>query len=144
VNIVDSENTQKLSNEYVISVGDIVEGEVTNITKFGAFVRIKEGYEGLVHISEISNEFVTDISKYVNVGDKISVRILAASEKNKLELSIKKAKQQEKDPVLFLKKKTKNSVFEEMMVSFLKRSEEKQIDLRRNLKNKQGITKKRK
>jgi len=106
---VDSENTQKLSNEYVISVGDIVEGEVTNITKFGAFVRIKEGYEGLVHISEISNEFVTDISKYVNVGDKISVRILAASEKNKLELSIKKAKQQEKDPVLFLKNLRKKS-----------------------------------
>ena len=136
------ETTQETTQE--TKLGDIVEGEVTNVTKFGAFVRIREGLEGLVHISEIANEFVTDISKFVNVGDKVQVKILAMNEKNKLELSVKKAKVTEKEPALFIRKKTKNTAFEDKLTMFLKRSEEKQIDIRRNLKNKQGISKKRK
>lgn len=124
-------------------IGQIVDGEVTHITSFGAFVRLKNAEEGLVHISEIANEYVTDITKFLTVGDKIKVKVLNRNEKNKLELSVKKAKDMDPEPALFIHRKSKNSDFEDKLTNFLKRSEEKQIDLRRNLKNKQGISKKR-
>jgi S1 RNA binding domain protein len=125
-------------------IGTVVEGEITHITTFGAFVRLPDGEEGLVHISEIANEYVTDISKFVNVADKVTVKVMARNQKNKLELSMKRAKEDfEEDPGLFMAKKTKNAAFEDRITSFLKKSEEKQIDIRRNLKSKQGITKKR-
>jgi len=124
--------------------GKVVDGDVTNVTNFGAFVRLGNGEEGLVHISEIANEFVQDINQFVAVGDKVKVKVLGTNSKGKLELSIKQTKEKEAEPALFIHKKTKNSGFEDKISSFLKRSEEKQIDIRRNLKNKQGISKKRK
>jgi len=125
-----------------LKVGDIVEGEVTNITKFGAFIKLNDKFEGLCHISEIANEFVSDIGEFINVGDVIPVKVLNTTKKDKLELSVKKAKAKEA-PAMFLKKKTKDTGFEDKLTGFLKKSEEKQIDIRRNLKSKQGITKKR-
>tara|TARA_B100000427_G_scaffold139153_1_gene115718 strand:+ start:9191 stop:9625 length:435 start_codon:yes stop_codon:yes gene_type:complete len=127
-------------------IGQTVEGSVTNITNFGAFVSIEGREEGLVHISEIANEFITDISEFVSVGDKVKVKVLARNQKKKLELSIKQAdgvaatppprKVEKKEPG-----KHKNFDFEDKLSSFLKRSEERQIDIRRNLKNKQGLSK---
>ena len=75
---------------------------------------------------------------------KVKVKVLAKNDKNQLELSIKQSEAKPEKEVLFLKKKSKDSDFEDKLTSFLKRSEEKQIDIRRNLKSKQGITKKRK
>lgn len=125
-------------------IGTVVEGDVTHITTFGAFVKLPDGEEGLVHISEIANEYVTDITKFVAVGDKVSVKVMARNQKNKLELSMKRAKEDfEEDAGLFVPKKSKNAAFEDRISLFLKKSEEKQIDIRRNLKSKQGITKKR-
>lgn len=125
-------------------IGQIIDGDVTNVTRFGAFVRIKEGQEGLVHISEVANEFITDINAYVKSGDKVKVKVLSRNDKGQLELSIKRTKEKEQKPGLFINSRTKDNSFEEKITSFLKRSEEKQIDIRRNLKNKQGIAKKRK
>lgn len=124
-------------------IGAILDGEVTHITAFGAFVRLSTGDEGLVHISEIANEYVTDINQFVKVGDTVKVKVLAKNAKNKLELSMRKTKDED-EPQLFLQKKTKNSIFEDRLSSFLKKSEEKQIDIRRNLKTKHGVTKKKK
>ena len=126
------------------AIGKVVEGSVTNVTNFGAFVRLSFGEEGLVHISEIANEFVSDINQFVKIGDKVSVRVMTRNERGKLELSIRKAAEQEPKPALFIKRKTKDNDFESKISSFLKKSEEKQIDIRRNLKNKQGVSKKRK
>tara|TARA_B100000427_G_scaffold95777_2_gene78925 strand:+ start:7145 stop:7579 length:435 start_codon:yes stop_codon:yes gene_type:complete len=127
-------------------IGKTVEGSITNITNFGAFVSIEGSEEGLVHISEIANEFITDISEFVSVGDKVKVKVLARNQKKKLELSIKKAegvaeKPAPKKPEKKEKSKQKNFDFEDKLNSFLKRSEERQIDIRRNLKNKQGLSK---
>ncbi len=127
-------------------IGKTVEGSITNITNFGAFVSIEGSEEGLVHISEIANEFITDISEFVSVGDKVKVKVLARNQKKKLELSIKKAEGVAEKPALTKpeKKETskqKNFDFEDKLNSFLKRSEERQIDIRRNLKNKQGLSK---
>lgn len=126
-------------------VGKVVEGEITNVKNFGAFVRLSNGEEGLVHISEIAYEFVKDITQFVTPGDKIQVKVLARNpQNNKLELSIKRTQPEpEINPKSFQKYQSRNDVFEDQVTQFLKRSEEKQIDIRRNLKNKQGIGKKR-
>lgn len=121
--------------------GSIIEGDVTNITKFGVFVKLPNGVEGLVHISEIADEFVTDIKQYVTAGQHIQVKVLGKNADKKYDLSIKKTKEKEPSPPI---KKGKGEDFEKKIGSFLKKSEEKQIDIRRNLKYKQGIVKKKK
>ena len=126
-------------------IGQVVDGEITHIAAFGAFVKMTNGEEGLVHISEIANEFVTDITKFVAVGDKVQVKIMARNAKGKLELSVKRTVEVvAPEPTMFVNEKSKNGAFEERMTSFLKKSEEKQIDIRRNMKHKQGVVKKRK
>jgi small subunit ribosomal protein S1 len=70
-----------------LKVGDVVEGVVTGVIDFGAFVNV-DGIEGLVHISEISWERVEDPRKYIKVGEKIKAKIIAI-DKDRLSLSIK-------------------------------------------------------
>jgi general stress protein 13 len=70
--------------------GEIVTGLVTGIEPYGAFVHLDEYYNGLIHISEVSNEYVNDIKNYVNIGEKINVKILDVNdETNQAKLSIK-------------------------------------------------------
>lgn len=69
---------------------DIVEGIVTRIKKYGAFLSFENGYVGLLHISEISSNFVNNISSYFSLGDKIKVTIKQIDKENKfLFVSIK-------------------------------------------------------
>ncbi len=69
---------------------DIVTGCVTGIEKYGIFVSLDNYYSGLIHISEISDNFVRNINDYVNIGETIRVKILAIDEDNHhLKLSIK-------------------------------------------------------
>lgn len=71
-------------------VGDIVKGEVVNILDFGAFVRLEEGVEGLIHVSQISTEHVNKPSDVLKVGDIVNVKILSIDEnENRISLSIK-------------------------------------------------------
>lgn len=71
-------------------VEDIIETKVTGITEYGIFVSIDENYSGLIHISEISNDFVSDINDYVKMEEIIYCQILEIEEKNKhMKLSIK-------------------------------------------------------
>ena len=73
-------------------VGDLVDAEITKLTDFGAFARLGGLIEGLIHISELSNENVRDISDIVNSGDKVKVRILSIEfERRRLGLSLKGA-----------------------------------------------------
>ena len=66
-----------------LAVGAIVEGKVTGITKFGAFVALPEGKSGLVHISEVCSIFIKLPSEVVSVGDVVKVRVLEVDEKRK-------------------------------------------------------------
>ncbi len=79
-----------------LEVGKVVEGVVTGITKFGAFVDIGDGKTGLVHISEISHQYVNDISEHLQNGQTVKVKILGETENGKLNLSIRKAVEQER------------------------------------------------
>ena len=76
-------------------VGSILEGKVTTITKFGAFVALEGGRSGLVHISEIANTFVNDVHDFLQEGQTVKVLVLS-TENGKINLSIKKTQPQER------------------------------------------------
>lgn len=74
-----------------LEVGQIYEGKVTGITKFGAFVSFEGGQTGMVHISEVAPTFVNEIKDFVTEGQMVKVKVLAISEEGKISLSMKKA-----------------------------------------------------
>jgi S1 RNA binding domain protein len=74
-----------------LEIGKITEGKVTGITKFGAFVELEPGTSGMVHISEVANRFISDISEVLTVGQTVSVKIISVSDDGKIALSVKKA-----------------------------------------------------
>lgn len=72
------------------NLGDIIEVTVTGIENYGIFVSVNDEYTGLIHISEIDNNFVKDINDYVKIGEKIYANIIGIDDDNKhLNLSIK-------------------------------------------------------
>ena len=81
-----------------LEIGAIYEGKVTGITKFGAFVQLPGGKSGMVHISEIANNYVDDISKFLKDGQQVQVKLIGIDQANRINLSIKKALPQEERP----------------------------------------------
>ncbi|RPF55757.1 30S ribosomal protein S1 [Aquisalibacillus elongatus] len=82
-----------------LSAGDVVEGEVKRLVNFGAFVEVKPGVEGLVHISQISKEHIGNPQEVLEIGQKVNVKVLDLNESEKrISLSIKEA-QEEQDNV---------------------------------------------
>lgn len=73
-------------------VGAVLEGKVSGVTKFGAFVNLPGGKSGLVHISEIANTFVSDVAQYVSVGQTVKVKVIGING-DKINLSIKRAEE---------------------------------------------------
>ncbi len=76
-----------------LTVGSILEGKVTGITKFGAFVSLPEGRSGLVHISEIAYTYVSEVSDHLSVGQEVRVKVVSVDENGRINLSIKKAQE---------------------------------------------------
>ena len=74
-----------------LEVGSIQEGKVTGITKFGAFVELPCGVTGMVHISEVSSSFVSEIRDHLSEGQTVKVKVLSVGDDGKVALSIKKA-----------------------------------------------------
>ena len=72
-----------------INVGDLITGTVTGIEVYGIFLSFENGESGLVHISEISDDFVKDVNDYAKVGDVITVKVLSISDSNHYKLSLK-------------------------------------------------------
>lgn len=72
-------------------VGSIVEGKVSGITKFGAFVTLPEEKSGLVHISEIAYSYVNDVHDHLSEGDMVKVKVIGIDDAGRINLSIKKA-----------------------------------------------------
>ena len=78
-----------MANE--IEVGAILEGKVTGITKFGAFVSLPGSKSGLVHISEIAYSYVSDVNDHLSEGQDVKVKVINIDENNRINLSIKQA-----------------------------------------------------
>jgi len=140
-------------------VGSILEGKVTSIMKFGAFVSLGGGKSGLVHISEIANTYVNDVHDYLQEGQEVKVKVLSM-EKGKINLSIKKALPPEprtaqgggRPPVQRPAPRTPRFArsspqtlppsgdlsFEDKLKQFMTASEGKMADLNRNIDGKRG------
>lgn len=81
-----------------IEVGAILDGTVSSIAKFGAFVKLPERRSGLVHISEIASAYVADVNEYLHVGQEVKVKVLAITPEGKINLSIKRAAEPAETP----------------------------------------------
>ncbi len=83
------------------NVGDIIDGTVTKLVNFGAFVRVRDGLEGLIHISELSNQRVAHPGDVVHEGQALKLRIISLdSERHRLGLSLKQAEDAPARPVV--------------------------------------------
>jgi S1 RNA binding domain protein len=166
-------------------IGSITEGTVVEIAKFGAFVKMAGGKTGLVHISEISDKYVQEVSDYVTVGASVLVKIISIDEKKRIQLSIKavgkedeekfarsnaeKAAErklpptrppaqrdapppyQHSEPPRFSQPQQpqqprhhfiEEDSFERKLKSFMRQSEDRQVDVKRSLESKRGDKKK--
>ena len=139
----------------MLEVGAIVEGKVTGLTAFGAFVSLPDGKSGMVHISEVSTSFVKDIKDFLKEGQDVKVKVVGISEEGKISLSIRKAEPQKEKPAREQKdgapqrprrndrprnanvwqgqpSKKEATSFEDMMAQFKQVSDEKMSDLKRS------------
>lgn len=123
-------------------VGQIIEGTVTGVKPFGAFVSLDGTTQGLVHISHITHGYLADINEAIKVGDQVKVKILSIdSEKGKISLSIKEtqekprnnARPQSRPQSRPQKKETPPEDFESLMKDFLKFSNDRQSDINKRL-----------
>ena len=155
-------------------VGLVTEGSVVEIAKFGAFIKLMGGKTGLVHISEISDKFVQEVSDYVTIGARVIVKIISIDDKNRLQLSMKAVKpeelekfqqehqvrEQEEEPPQREQEPPKSfasapppprprqdkqpDTFEKKLKSFMRQSEDRLVDVKRNIESKRGSRKRKK
>jgi S1 RNA binding domain protein len=118
-----------------IEVGSIVEGRVTGITNFGAFVELADGKTGLVHISEVADAYVKDINDYLKQNDRIRVKVINING-NKIGLSIKQVNGSNSNNRV--NRRISRQDFEDRLSKFLKESDQRQQDLRKSLDSKRG------
>ena len=76
-----------------LTVGAVLDGKVTGIMKFGAFVSLPGGKSGLVHISEIAYTYVNQVSDHLQVGQEVKVKVIGIDDAGRINLSIKKAQE---------------------------------------------------
>ncbi|MFK9094952.1 S1 domain-containing RNA-binding protein [Bacillus salipaludis] len=136
-----------------IEVGSKLQGKVTGITNFGAFVELPGGSTGLVHISEVADNYVKDINDHLKVGDQVEVKVINVEKDGKIGLSIKKAKdrpeperkqhshshsQRPRQGRSNDRNNNRGETFESKVAKFLKDSEDRLTSLKRNTESKRG------
>lgn len=135
-----------------VEVGAILEGTVTGITKFGAFVELPDKKTGMVHISEVASTYVKEIRDFITEGQQVKVKVLGISEDGKISLSMKKAappaprtsapRRQtfsgRPDTVEWNSSAPRSESFEDMMSRFKAASDEKFSDIKRSMDSKHG------
>lgn len=126
-----------------LQIGEVVEGTVLNITDFGAFVQLPEGKTGLVHISEIANTYVKNVNDFLKENEKVKVKVLSIDKGGKISLSIKKAlpkpkyeRNSKNYDAEHHKNRNNNISFEDRISKFLKDSDERQQELKKNFDSK--------
>jgi len=133
-----------------LEVGTILEGKVTGITKFGAFVELPGGKTGMVHISEVAPTFVKEIRDFVTENQTVKVKVMSISEDGKVSLSMKKAippaprsnssapRASRPGSYEWQGRKNEAASFEDMMSRFKQTSDEKMSDLKKCVESKRG------
>ena len=135
-----------------VTVGSILEGKVTGITKFGAFVALPGGGTGMVHISEVAHTYVSAIKDHLTEGQTVKVKVIGIDENNRVNLSIKKAMDppapQPRPSAGFSRparpaaqpapKKQEPQTFEDKLKLFMQDSDSKMSDLKHYTDRKSG------
>ncbi|SKC91146.1 S1 RNA-binding domain-containing protein [Maledivibacter halophilus] len=144
-----------------LEIGKVVEGTVTGITNFGAFIQLPDGSTGLCHISEIADEYVKNVKDYLKEKQVVKVKIIEMSGNGKVSLSIRKAcdkkpskpeKRTESPKVdrkpsyskpnyskpSYSKPNKAQGSFEDMLSKYLKDSDEKLKAMKKNANNRRG------
>jgi len=133
-----------------VDVGSKLQGKVTGITPFGAFIELPDGVTGLVHISEIAEKYVRDVNDVLKINDYVTVKVINVEDNGKIGLSIRQAIEKpinekkgsydskggsNKDRY---KKEMTAEKFEDKLSKYLKDSEDRLSSLKRNLDSKRG------
>jgi len=129
----------------LVEVGNIVDGKVAGITNFGAFIQLPEGKTGLVHISEIAEEYVKDIKNHLQENQEVKVKVLSV-DNGKISLSIKKAIDRKTAPraarppleVDWGRGGSEVLSFEDRLSKYMKDSDDRMHDLKKNFESKRG------
>ncbi len=128
-------------------VGSIIEGKVTGVKSFGAFVELPGGKTGMVHISEVSNEYIQELSTVLSEGQEVKVKVMNIADDGKIALSIKRtverpARAPRNDGGRVWQPRRAEQPaemsFEDMMAKFKTQSEEKISDLKRVTEARRG------
>lgn len=120
-----------------LEIGSIVEGKVVKTTNFGAFVELADGKTGLIHISEITHSYVKDVKDFLRENDAITAKVVAVKPDGKIDLSLKQL-EEPKEVRVQEKKESFDGSFERMMKDYLRQSEERLGDIKRNLEGKRN------
>ncbi|HEX9711980.1 MAG TPA: S1 RNA-binding domain-containing protein [Actinomycetota bacterium] len=118
-------------------IGAIVEGVVSRLAPYGAFIELESGETGLVHISEIDRNFVRDVSDHLRESDKVTVKVVGIKDGGKIDLSIKQAAP-DWEPERPRKRRDMDPEFEHKLKRFMKQSEENLVDWRRQRESKRS------
>lgn len=127
----------------LFEIGQVVEGKVSGITNFGAFIQLPGGKTGLVHISEVSESYVKNINDHLKQSQSVKVKILSIDPNGKISLSIRrveenKPKSSRPAEIEWGKKSNESLSFEERLAKFLKDSDERMHDLKKSFESKRG------
>ena len=143
-----------------IAANDVIQGRIAEVRDFGAFVWLDDGRKGLIHISEISDDYVKDIHNLVKPNQKVKIKVLSVKEDGRIELSLKQAENQEytrppkqerehnhlpaveylgEPPQFnFYDDNTRGMEFDMMFKRFKRSSEENLLDNKRNVERKRN------
>lgn len=145
-------------------VGAILEGKVTGLTDFGAFIELENGSTGMVHISEVASAYVKNIREHLELNQQVKVKVLSIGENGRINLSIKKVEESVSEKPQFRQpdrqrapqkpnsnrrppanvwqgsksQSSSDQSFEDMMARFKQVSDEKITDLKRSSETKHG------
>ncbi len=114
-----------------VEPGAIVEGQIVKLLEYGAIVELPGGDSGLIHISEIADEFVSSVSDYLREGDSVTVRVLGMKDERRWELSVKQAKEGEPSAARPPRRRA-SPEFEKRLSDFMSHSNRRLNELQRN------------
>lgn len=135
----------------MIQVGQVIEGTVSGITHFGAFIALPNGKTGLVHISEVADAYVRDIKEFLRENETVKVKVLSMDDRGKVALSIRQAQPRPAGQAAVNAAPPPrgrrggghgshpgSGTFEDKLARFMKDSEDRLSDLRRQTESKRG------
>jgi S1 RNA binding domain protein len=123
---------ERTADASAVGIGDVVNGTVEHIAPYGAFVRLENGQKAMIHISELSYNFVKNVGDVLTLSQQVTAKVIKIDDKGRIDLSIKALQAREPKPV------RREEDFEKKLTSFMKQSDEKIADLNSKIKDSRG------